>query len=231
MTCSCVAPLRPVTSHLPPGSTSATVVALLTILTACGTGPETGRSPSRNPDSSIEVDAGDICPSFDSEYRDAHKGCDVDADCEPALVRVSCTGTNKLFGVASDLREDFDRCAPAADNYKRCKGGPSPTRAEDGRPTTKPDGSDAVVRCVAGKCQSRIEDRPCGGKVCHAGELCVASQNSEGVVESVCTSNPCTSVLDCKCAEPVCKLRTDRVRICAIDQISESDVFCKAEQR
>jgi hypothetical protein len=231
MTCSCVVPLRSVTSHLPSGSACAAVVALLTFVTACGDGSQTSRSTARKPKPPVEVDAGESCPSFDADYRDEHKACQADADCETVLVQVSCSGTDKVFGVAIDLREDFDRCAPTADGFSSCIGKPSPTRAEDGRSSSKADGSDAVARCIAGKCQARIEERQCGEKVCRAGELCVAFQGSAGLLEYECAPNPCTSMLDCTCAEPVCKLHSDQLRTCAIDQIAESDVFCKTVRR
>jgi hypothetical protein len=235
MTHFCLAPLHSVTSQVRSCSAAATVVALLTFLAACGDGSETSKSsatnPPKRPAPAAEVDAGESCPSFDADYRDEHKACQTDEDCEAVLVQVSCSGTEKIFGVASELREDFDRCAPTAESFRYCTAQRSPTRAEDGRSSATADGSDAVARCVAGQCQARIEARPCGDAVCRAGELCVAWQSTAGLLEQECMPNPCSSLLDCTCAASVCTQRTDELRTCAIEQVAESDVFCKTVRR
>jgi hypothetical protein len=216
MTNSCFAPLRSVTSHFRSGAAPGAVVALLTFVAACGDASQTSKSsatnPRKKPEPPVEVDAGESCPLFDVDYRDQHKACQVDADCEAVLVQVSCSGTDKVFGVATELREEFDR-------------------AEDGRSSTKPDGSDAAARCIAGKCQSRIEERTCGDAVCRGGALCVAFQDSAGTLEYECAPNPCTSMLDCECATPVCELHSDQLRMCAIDRVADADVFCKTVRR
>jgi hypothetical protein len=173
------------------------------------------------------VDAGESCPTFDPDYRDEYKACQVDADCEAVLVQVSCSGTRRSFGVATALRDLFDHCAPTADSFRACGTKASPTRTEDGRSSAKVDASDAVARCIAGMCQTRIEERECGDKVCHGGQLCLAYQGSNGLVAYECADNPCTGVLDCTCAESACKLGDNQLRMCAVDQVAESDVFCR----
>ena len=217
------------------GSAFLAVVALLTFLTACGDGgpmPKyTSNAPSTDPDASAAVDAGDVCPAFDAKFRDAHKTCESDGDCQAVLVAVSCNGSKKVFGVAVDQREDFDRCLPMPSASRACPSQVSPTRAEDGRVPVKADASDVVAHCIARTCQARIDDRPCGDTTCHAGELCVARQMS-GAIETECLPNPCgEKALDCTCAESVCQVHSDKLRMCAVEQVEDSDVFCKTVLR
>ncbi|HKU44086.1 MAG TPA: hypothetical protein VJR89_38260 [Polyangiales bacterium] len=208
-------------------------VVVAVMLAACS-GAETSKSTAKSPPRRtprVDVDAGETCPSFDDRYVEAYKACDVDADCEAVAVQLNCSGTKAVYGVAIDLREDFDRCAPT--DYPKCNAQPLPTRAEDQRPSAKADASDVHARCIEGMCQTRIEERECGsnGTVCRAGELCVALLNDAGLMEYTCTPNPCQGELSCACAEPVCKLRSDALRTCTFDRVEDSDVFCKTVPR
>jgi hypothetical protein len=170
------------------------------------------------------------CGEFDDEYRAAFKACDADADCEAVPVQVSCAGTYRVFGVASADLEGFLDCTPYY-GLELCPGQALPTRAEDGRVSSNEKRDDVEARCVEGKCQTHVATRPCGtnGKICNGGDLCVSSQGSAGALEYECIANPCAGKpLDCKCAEPVCQQGAGEAKMCAVDRVTESDVFCKA---
>jgi len=171
------------------------------------------------------------CPPFNARYRDAFKSCSTDADCEIVTFRSRCDSI-RAYAIASAELDAFYECAPTSDD---CDVAVTSGRAEDGRRIGDLDAfSDVAARCVAGSCEARVERRSCGSKdkVCGAGELCIALLNSAGLREHFCATNPCEGeALDCACAQPACVGFDDHKRVCAIQEIEETDVFCKTELR
>lgn len=173
------------------------------------------------------------CPAFNARYRDQFKACQVDEDCGSLPVKVTCAGSLKVYGVAVEDADAFEECLPEFPPLN-CNLPLEAPRAEDGRVSSDDDLLDIAAHCVENKCQARIDERPCGktGLVCTDGQLCVALQNTDGAIEYDCATNPCSgSELDCQCAESVCQMRTDAERMCAIDRVTDSDVYCKTVRR
>jgi hypothetical protein len=220
--------------HLHNTAVSASLALLLSLSTACSGNETTTTDPANKPRPRVEEDAGMRCEAFDDDYRDAFKGCAVDDDCETRDVEFTCRGAHGAFGVAKSDREEFDRCLPDATKLRGCANGLVPaTRAEDGRVAAS-DLKDVHARCIEGSCQTRIEDRSCGSseRVCAGTQLCISFQDAMGVTQFQCTDNKCVGAkLDCECVGKVCDLAADKPRVCAVDLIQESDVFCKVELR
>ena len=168
------------------------------------------------------------CPLFDSRYRADFKMCELDEDCTTVTVVVTCAGTQKAYGVATELVDAFLECVPR--NFGRmCQASRRPTEAEDGRPSASETLDDVEVRCLSGMCQTRIARRACGseGTVCEDGKLCVGFQTQTNVVEYECAENPCEgNVIECECAEELCA-RPDRARMCVVDGVTDLDVYCR----
>ncbi len=213
------------------GSHVITLIALV-LASACASDdepPEFARRPRDTTDRQPSTDPADRCPSFDSEYRDRFKACEIDEDCAAVEVYTRCN-QRRIYATATGEQEAFLKCAPKRPGT--CTAEDMPTRAEDGR-TTFEDLSNVHVRCLEGMCRSRVEERACGAtdQTCGVGELCVSLMGTDGELEFVCTENPCEGEsLACECAEPVCESE-DRLRTCAIDQVIDSDVYCKNVQR
>jgi hypothetical protein len=173
------------------------------------------------------------CPSFDQDYRDEFNACTSDDDCELADVAYGCSTKHGLFGVAKAVRAEFDRCLPDPEELRDCTSKPPILRAEDGR-VASADLHDVHARCVRGECRTRIEDRSCGtsGTVCTGIQLCISYQDAMGVTQFMCMDNLCGDrPLDCSCAESLCVVPGDAMRMCATDQIETSDVYCKVIRR
>lgn len=204
---------------------------LLLISSGCKS-DETKRAPAKDADPPEMEDAGPQCPVFNANYRDDFKACDTDADCEIASLEFSCQGHRGVYGVAKADREAFDECAPQDDDLPACQQRMSVTRAEDNR-VLAPDLENVEARCYAHRCQSRVTERPCGpDKTCSRTQLCMSFQNAMGIPDYVCVDNPCGNApLDCKCADPVCVAAGASIHTCATDQVEQSDVFCRAEER
>jgi hypothetical protein len=181
-------------------------------------------------DPATDPDPQPSCPRFDARYRDRYKSCSVDADCEIVTFQQRCSAM-RAYAVARAELEAFFECAPQSND---CDAGVTAGRTEDGRSIGDLEAlTDVHARCVEGMCEARVETRSCGSteKVCGAGEICVSSLNDSGGQDYQCAANPCLGeVLDCSCAESVCKAG-GRLRVCAIDEIENSDVYCKVERR
>ena len=168
------------------------------------------------------------CPAFDARYRDDFKACEIDADCTTVPVVVTCAGTEEAYGVATELVDAFLECTPRRVG-RVCQASRRPTEAEDGRPSASETLDDVEVRCRSGMCQTRIARRACGleGTVCEDGKLCVGFQTATNVVDYACAENPCEGgEIDCECAEELCT-RPDRDRMCVVDGVTDSDVYCR----
>jgi hypothetical protein len=211
---------------------AAPLLLLLTVSTGCKS-EETAFKPSSDPKRPRQVeDAGPQCPIFDARYRSQFKACNEDADCEVAEVEFGCAGKRGVYGVSSAAREDFDECVPQAESLRPCSH-PAPTRAEDNR-VVRPELSGVEAHCIEGACQTRVGERPCGSGdlICTRSQLCVSFLSTLGVPQFTCVDNPCgADTLDCTCAEPVCVAAGMEQHTCAVDQIEDSDVFCKLERR
>lgn len=189
--------------------------------------------PAKDPDPLEVEDAGMQCDRFNENYRAEFKACEVDADCEAVDVEFGCRAQHGVYGVAKVDRAEFDRCLPKPELLRPCQTGRSPTRAEDGRAVAE-DLFGVHARCISGSCRTGIEEKRCGSteKVCAKGQLCVAFLNAMGLTQYACADNPCVDQpLDCKCAEPVCSVPGEQLRMCAVELIEDSDVFCKAVSR
>lgn len=189
----------------------------------------------RKPPKMAPEDAGSHCPPFDTTYVEGHKACASDDDCEVIPVRWKCC-TETLVGIASELRADFDACDPSrpGEPPPECTCDSELVRAEDQRLSTLADHADTEVVCLAGRCQTRVTARSCAELgSCAKGELCVGYQSAKpGVaVEHQCVFNPCSDLLSCECAQDVCTNLSEQERSCAIDDVVDSDVFCKIVRR
>ncbi len=211
---------------------SASLFLLLTVSAGCSGGRETGTAPSRDRPKPEPEDAGMQCPKFDEDYRDEFKACTSDDDCELADVPFGCDMQHGVYGVAKAVREEFDRCLPNPDELRACRIKPPILRAEDGRVASE-DLHDVRARCVRGECRTRVEGRTCGTEtVCTGIQLCVSYQDAMGVTQFSCMDNLCgDNPLDCKCAESLCVVPGDAMRMCATEQVETSDVYCKLVRR
>jgi hypothetical protein len=209
---------------------STSLLLLLAISTGCA-GEETDTKPSSNTRPRKVVDAGPQCAPFNAAYRDDFKACEVDADCEVAVVESGCKGKLGVYGVATAQREEFNECVPDVDSLPACVGGQDPVRAEDKRVAAEPDLANVDARCVEGSCQTRITEQPCGSLTCTRFQLCVSFLTA-GLPQFTCVANPCgNKPLDCECAEDVCVAAGEGVHVCQAGQVENTDVFCKLEKR
>jgi hypothetical protein len=210
---------------------STSLALLLTVSVGCASdGREMRTAPAKDPKPREVDDAGMQCDRFDDDYRAAFRACEVDDDCEAVDVEFGCRAKHAVYGVAKVDRAEFDLCLPKPESLRACQGGPPPTRAEDGR-AAAPELFDVHARCISGSCRARVEEKRCGSpeKVCASGQLCVSYLDATGLTQFECLDNPCLDQpLDCECASSVCIALTDQVRMCAVDLIDTSDVFCKA---
>lgn len=211
---------------------SASLLLFLTVSAGCSSDRETGSAPSRDRPKQ-EPDAGMQCPAFNDDYRDEFKACASDDECELADVPFGCNMKHGVYGVAKAVRAEFDRCVPNPDELEDCTTKPPILRAEDGR-VASDDLSDVRARCVRGECRARVEDRACGttGTVCTGIQLCVSYQDAMGVTQFTCMDNLCGDrPLDCSCAESLCVVPGDAMRMCATKEIVTSDLYCKVVLR
>lgn len=233
MTQLCLVPTYRAHVPLRNAAVSTSLALLLTVSFSCAR-EETGRAPATRPRRPVVEDAGRQCPPFDAAYRDQFKACSVDADCEVAEVALGCRGKRGVYGVATAERDAFDSCAPEEDLLPACSGvHPPNTRAEDGR-NAAPDRHDVEVRCNAGSCQSHIGERQCGSAdlVCTQAQVCVSFLNLMGLTQFTCQTNLCgNQPLDCECVGSVCVAAGEGFHTCAVEQVVDSDVFCKRELR
>lgn len=212
---------------------SASLLSLLLLIASGCKTDETRHAPAKDADPPEVEDAGMQCPAFNADYRNDFKACNADADCEIASLEYGCRERHGVFGVASSEREAFDECAPKSDDLPACQGRVLPARAEDNR-VLAPDRQNVEARCYMHQCQSRLTERPCGGpdKICSRSQLCMSFQDAMGLPAYLCVDNPCgNGPLNCDCADPVCVSAGDGIYTCAVDQVEDSDVYCKRQQR
>lgn len=215
----------------------ASLLVLLTVSAGCSSDRETGTAPSKDrPRKQQEpepepADAGMQCPAFSDDYFDEFKACASDDECELIEVISGCSTQRDVYGVTKASREEIDRCLPSTDGLPECSNSRI-LRMEDGRVASN-DLHDVHARCIRGKCRSRVEDRQCGeGSTCTGIQLCISYQDGMGVTQFRCLDNLCGDTpLDCSCAESLCVVPGDAMRMCATDQIVASDVYCKTVRR
>lgn len=107
------------------------------------------------------IDASVLCPW---EHGDPHepsvsyeKRCATVADCAIGFHLANCCGQKIALGVAAVEALRFARDGGiCGDEYPTCKCLAGGTLAEDGKISTKPNGADIALACVAGACTTHI---------------------------------------------------------------------------
>lgn len=197
--------------------------------------PDLGRS--------VVTDAGDPSDAavpvqrcrIDAPYLADHKSCSVDADCVSLSYRPTCCANTLLVGVSKLSFAAVSECAAQAPLACACEA--TPNRAEDGRAIL--GGVSTTTHCVAGRCQTSVTERLCGGKItCKPDEICVSYGDApsggtpDGSVGDnayevfACQPNPCTAELDCQCAQAACDTGGKGTRKCEVARNDQSDVAC-----
>ena len=174
---------------------------------------------------------------IDESYLADRKACTVDADCVSLGYRPTCCASTRTVGVSKNRFDEVSACA-AKIPPPSCVCDGEPNRAEDGRALL--GGVSTRTRCLAGRCQTSVTERPCGSKItCKSDEVCVsygdalsggtpedASTGDNAYEVFACLPNPCLGELSCDCAQAVCDVASAGRRTCEIARNDKSDVAC-----